>query len=571
MLSCPGSKRTSSHRLTPVPPMYIPVSMTDIRRAVLGTVFLVLLFAAAIGRSPEVASAKRPNIIVIQTDDQAANLVKAEFRSPNGSYGKVMPNTRKEIFRRGTEFRNYYATTPVCSPSRASLLTGQYPRNNGLVANEGPIGGWQGFQQLPLYTENVPVSMQRAGYRTAHFGKLINGYYDSVHDRVETTVPPGWNRWFTTAFLPGTQYYGYRVNDNGWPVGPFGTGKYKSSGKGLDSKKCTAARITRPKPGLRCNYLTDVMSRGAVREIRRKHQSPFFIQVDYQAPHGDVAAPMGPQPASRHMNTANRTRLPRPANFNESDITDKSLLIQSFIQSPLSSSQIRNTTKSYRRTLEALRAVDDGVGAIIKTLRQTGQLDNTYIFYTSDHGYFQGEHRFSSAKFLPYEETSSVDMAVRGPDVSRRSKSQEVVGNIDIAATALKLAGAAPDYSVDGRTLHRYWKDPDLTSRRAIEISLLNPRGSGDQVNASISAKAPALRYKAFRVGPYKYVKYAQGDIELYDLERDPRELDNVADAPEYSEVLAYMQTYLPSLVKCAGSECREDLPEWPEPAISGP
>ena len=351
--------------------------------------------------APDPSRAARPNIIVIQTDDQSARTVKANIRGKDGKFTKVMPHTVRQLFNSGTEFRNYYATAPVCSPSRASLLTGQYPHSHGLTGNDGARGGWQGLKNLPLYNQNVVASLDRSGYRTAHFGKLINGYYDNERGRVDTAVPPGWDRWFTTAFLPGTTYYDYQVNNDGFAAGPFGNPNYRSRGSGIDSRKCTEESLVKPPRGVKCTYLTDVMTRAVVKEIRNNRRRPLYIQVDYQAPHGDVVAPKGPQPATRHLGTASRTQLPQRANFNEFDISDKSELIQSYSANPLGGGKISKLTKSYRKTLESLRSVDDGVGAIIKTLRRTGELNNTYIFYMSDHGYFLGEHRLDVAKFLP--------------------------------------------------------------------------------------------------------------------------------------------------------------------------
>lgn len=119
----------------------------------------------------------------------------------------------------------------------------QYPTNNGLLRNDGATGGWLGWKQLPLWNQNVPVALEHAGYRTAHFGKLINGYYDHVKNRPDRTVPPGWSRWFTTAFLPGARYYGYEVNDDGRAVGPFGNPNYRAGRVGVDPAICRAARL----------------------------------------------------------------------------------------------------------------------------------------------------------------------------------------------------------------------------------------------------------------------------------------------------------------------------------------
>lgn len=522
-----------------------------------------LATAALIGL-PGLAQASRPNIVVIQTDDQSPRTAKARYRGLNGRSHLAMPNTVREIFRGGTEFVNHYATTPICSPSRASMLTGQYPQNTKLTGNGGARGGWEGWQNSPGYTANLPVALQGAGYRTAHIGKFMNGYFDEANNRVDTTVPPGWDEWFTTAYLPGTRYYGYPVSFNGSALSPFGNPNYQSDGPGIDSKRCTAELLVKRRPGQKCNYLTDVMATEAVKEIKRKKKAPLYLQVDFQGPHGDVTAPEGPQPATRHLDSASRTPLPRPKNFNEADISDKPELLQDLAPDGMNRTDVKRLKNSYRKQLESLRAVDDGVGAIIDTLRRTNELNNTYIFFMSDHGYFLGEHRYGVGKFMPYEESATVAMAVRGPGVPAGGRVNEVTGNIDIAPTALALASAAPGYEVDGRPLRPFWKSPKRTTRRPMGIELgLLPRIT---TGAAVSASAPLLDYRAFRVGPYKYVDYERSGEELYDLSRDPYEMENRIDSPRYLGVRQYMESHLDEVSDCRAAGCRADLPPWPKP-----
>lgn len=540
-------------------------SLNGLRILAAGSIATAALFAA-----PALVHAARPNIVVIQTDDQNGRTVKANYRGPSGQTHQVMPNTMREIFRGGTEFSNFYAAAPICSPSRAALLTGRYPHNNGLIRNSGSHGGWEGWQNQSTASKNLPLTLSAAGYRTLHVGKFMNGYYDSLNNRVDTTEPAGWDRWFTTAYMPGTRFYGYKVTDNGVARGPFGNPNYRANGPGLDSSRCTAARLLKPKPGLKCNYLPDRMTQEAVKEIKRNPKSsPFYLQVDYQAPHGDIRPPKGPQPATRHDGSASRTSLPRPGDFNEADFSDKPAVVRSHARKPLGPNQISRLTDTYRRYIESLRSVDDGVGAIIRTLRRTGQLDNTYIFYLSDHGYYLGEHRFDVGKFMPYDASSKVAMAVRGPGVKRGGVSREVTGNVDIAATAVRLAKATPDYELDGRPLKPFWKDSALRSRRPVEISLQllpSQRSTTPYTEARVSGGAPVLNYDGFRVGPYKYVDYEAGGQELYDLSRDPFELRNKIDKPAYAAVRRYMQRHLPEVTSCSAADCRTELPPWPTP-----
>lgn len=521
-----------------------------------------LTTAALIGL-PGLSQAARPNLVVIQTDDQNTATVKARFRGSDGRFQRVMPNTLREIYGAGTEFTNFYATSPLCGPSRMALLTGRYPHGSGLTGNSGNHGGWQGFSLSPSYTANLPVTLQNAGYRTSHIGKFTNGYYDQVNDRVDRTVPPGWDNWFTNAYVIGTRYYGYEVSHNGTAVGPVGSVNYRSNGPGIDSRRCTARLLVKPR-GLNCNYLNDVMTRQAVKELKRKRDRPFFMLLDYQAPHGDVKAPAGPQPATRHRGTARRTPLARPANFNEADLADKPQQIQSLAGPRMDQGEITCLTRKYRTYLESLRSVDDGIGAIMATLRRTGKLRNTYVVFLSDNGYFLGGHRFSSGKSLPYEASSRVPFAIRGPGIPARGRAAELASTVDLTRTLLDVTGARAGYETDGRSLSPYWRRPQLTSRRAVGISLdLAPPDAA----ATISGRATIVEYNGYRVGPYKYIRYHSGnEAELYDLARDPAELENRIDSPEYAAVQSYLEQHLPEVTDCSGAACRAELPPWPAP-----
>jgi len=526
----------------------------------LAALFCAALFLLLIGPADR-SLAARPNFVVIQTDDQNAATVRAWMRSRTGRVERVMPHAMKRIVDGGTEFRNYYASSPVCSPSRASLLSGQYPWNSGVEGNIGPDGGWTGWQNHPIYRDNLAETLHRAGYRTAHVGKFTNGYYDQSSHRVESAVPPGWDDWFTTSYVRGTHFYGYHVNWNGFVTGAIGDPGYGPNGPGIDPAGCRLDRLEGFWPLGSCRYSGDVFTAEAVREIGRDRDQPFFIQVDYQAPHGDVAGSRGPQPATRRIGMASGTQLPRPASFNERDFSDKPPLIRNLAPHRMGSGAIDRLRSSYRNYLESLRSVDDGVGAILRALRKEHRLRNTYVFLLSDHGLFLGEHRYDWGKFMPYEASSSPFMAVRGPGVPRGAVSREVVGNIDVPTTIMRLSGAHPDYPVDGRSLRRYWKHPELRTDRPFAITI----NSGQAGEASVSAHAPTLRYQGFRVGPYKYIRYSRGGEELYDLRSDPDELHNRIDSPGYVDVRAYMRSHLRQVMSCAGSECRQELSNAPK------
>lgn len=552
--------------------------LTDLQKEILIAAAAVVMLLGALTGAPPAIAAERPNFVVIQTDDQSPLLLDSNYRGKDGRFHKTMPNTMREIVRSGTEFQNYYATSPVCSPSRASLLTGQYPHTNNLVTNVGPFGGWQGWSRLPIQDNNLPLALKKAGYRTSHFGKFINSYFDFDTGSPTRQVPRGWNRWYTASFRSGNnRFYGYPVNDDGRIRGPLGAKRYRYRDR-IDPAACQVmtSGVRKPAGGPRvpCNYATDVFTRKAVNELSNRNRKPFYLQIDYDAPHGDVRPPEGPQPATRHIGKASRTPLKTSGSFNERDFSDKPSLIRQAAPWLLTSREKRKLRVSYRRQIESLMAVDEGVGEIVRSLRRSGELDNTYIFFVSDHGFFLGEHRFALAKFLPYEESSSVSMAVRGPGVPERGNSGEVVGNIDVPATIADLAGVSPGYRMDGRSLRRFWNNPHRRSTRPVEISLMRPAdrngvSSGAQSGVGqVSGKAPAFRYRGYRVGPYKLIRYWFGESELYDLSRDPYELRNRYDDPGYSEVRQYMDSHLEHVTGCTASECREELPPWPEPSL---
>jgi arylsulfatase A-like enzyme len=508
------------------------------------------------------ALAARPNFIVIQTDDQNAATVRAWMRSRVGGVHRVMPHSMRQFARGGTEFRNYYASSPVCSPSRASMLSGQYPWNNGVQGNSGPDGGWTGWKNHSIYRRNLATTLHRAGYRTAHVGKFTNGYYNKAKGQVEKDVPPGWDDWFTSSYVRGTHSYGYFLNWNGFTAGPIGDPNYRPEGPGIDPTSCRLNQLSDFWPLGSCRYSGDVFTAEATRVIRRNSQRPFFLQVDFQAPHGDVSGSRGPQPATRRIGEAADTMLPRPPSFNEQNFSDKPPLIRNLAPFPMGPAAIERLRGAYRLYLESLRSVDDSVGAIFRTLRKEHELRRTYVFLLSDHGLFLGEHRYDWGKFMPYEASSSPFMAVRGPGVPAGAVSREVVGNVDVPVTIMRLAHARPSYKVDGRSLRRYWKHPNRRSNRAFPITINS--GEVGEASASISAHAPALRYSGYRVGRYKYTRYNRGGEELYDLKADPSELKNRIDSPGYADVVSYMRRHLRQVMGCSGGTCREELPPAP-------
>lgn len=536
--------------------------------SLLALLFGVLL-AAALGRTTALAEAKRPDIVVIQTDDQTSRMLHARYVDRHGKRLPVMPNTLRLIAGQGVEFTDYYASIPVCSPSRSTLLSGQYGHTTGLIRNLGRLGGASGIARSRVYDRNVAVSLREAGYRTAHFGRFVNGYGAS-NGIDDPAIPPGWTSW-ATDWTPGPvrRFYGYDLNVNGKVEGPFGKVRYGRPGN-KDSRRC-------PSLGLRCDYHTDQITTRAVRNIRNSPRGPIYVQIDYQAPHG-APGNATTEPASRHIGSARRTPLPRPPSFNERVIRDKPAKLRRGSRR-LSEGEIARLSSRWKRELESLRSVDESVGRIVRTLRSTGRLDSTYIFFVSDNGAFFGEHRYANSKFLAYEPSANVPLVVRGPGVKRGAHSGAVLANVDLAPTIADLAGARLQLRPDGRSFRSILKYPRRVGRRAIVIESyrlpsralyahLESNGIEvpDDLRAHVSASVPAVNFAALRAGRYKYVEYEGGGRELYDLRLDPDELSNRVGWPAYARAAAKLERQMKWRRFCEGRTCRKGTGRIPGP-----
>jgi arylsulfatase A-like enzyme len=378
-------------------------------------------------------------------------------------------------------------------------------------------------------------------------------------------------------------YYGYSLNDNGQIDGPFGdSGSWETREYGTrDDIGCPFA----PANGLPCYYETDALTNIATAELQgTSPEQPFYLQLDYTAPHGDFRHPAGPEPAPRHYNWFNGAPPPhrRSEGFDEGNVADKPRFIR---EAPyLSLSDIHTYRIYYDKALESLRSVDDGVKQLIDTLGSLHRLRNTYVIFTSDNGFFFGEHRLIGGKFLAYEPSTHVPFLIRGPHIKPGSESNEVVGNIDIAPTVLELAGAEADKSIDGRSMVPFILDPNLRTLRPylfesfVESSDVEEQGAiaepGDQSSrntarkrpgASASILAPPKDYEGLRLGPYKYIAWPDGEKELYDLEKDPYELNNIVRVPNYFPVRNFLHhELLNRLEDCVGRTCREEASEIP-------
>jgi N-acetylglucosamine-6-sulfatase len=547
--------------------------------------FLMLLAALVVAAGQQSANAasqrnallpagQKPNFVVIQTDDQTIDQLYATYTPPGGAPIPAMPNTLAAIAGKGITFNRYYVPYPLCCPSRVSLLTGRYAHNHNVRGNVPPNGGATGFFYRQANSHNVATWLQAAGYRTIHVGKFLNGYGDEPFDDGKT-VPPGWNAWHSVIKADTHHYfYGYTLNNNGTLEGPIGdSGSWDTREYGpRDDFGCPFA----PLNGLPCLYATDVFTRIASEEMfGTPAEQPFYVQLDYTAPHGDFRRPAGPEPATRHYDSFAGAPYPHGSSegFNEGNVNDKPLFIRE--ASYLSPTETHTYRIYYQKGLESLRAIDDGVQQVINTLGAMGRLRNTYILFTSDNGFFYGEHRLTGGKFLAYEPATHMPLLMRGPGIKPGSSTGELAANIDLAPTILELAGASADKSIDGRSLVPYMVDPELRTRRPIlfesfvETNDVNAQGGqplatrpnaraapgGDEASASLVA--PPKDYIGIRLGPYKYIEWPNGEKELYDINKDPFELNNKVRDKNLFPIRNFLSTELRRLATCVGKKCQ--------------
>jgi len=470
---------------------------------------------------PSAAAADRPNVVVLMTDDQTVADLDA------------MPRTRAVLAGQGVSFDHSYVSYPVCCPSRATYLSGQYAHNHGVLGLYPPTGGYGRFD----HANALPVWLERAGYATAHIGKYMNGYRMALG----AGQPPGWTEWYGA--VDGSTYlmWGYTLDENG---------VMRTYGTPLDED-----------PRL---YQTDVYRDKAIDFIERRAPSkrPFFLSVAFLAPHHENRAVRDitgrfVRPAPRHARMFSDAPLPRPPGFAERDRSDKPRFLRRRPQ--MTAAGIGRVAHQFHDRRASLLAVDEAVDAIVAALRRAGELDNTYVILTSDNGYMQGEHGVPNGKLLPYEPSTRVPLIVRGPGIPDGVVSHELVGNVDLAPTIVQLAEARPGRPFDGRSLLPFAREPRRCSRRA----LLHETGGEryvrkrDQDAGGVPTLRRVLSYRAVRTQRWLYVEYRNGERELYDLEHDRYELRSIHAAPGVRRTLHVLHATLRRLAHCRGRSCR--------------
>jgi N-acetylglucosamine-6-sulfatase len=486
----------------------------------------------------------RPNIMVVMLDDMRSD----EMR--------FAPNAERYVRDRGLDFRNSFSPYPLCCPARASFLLGQYAHNHGVLYHEAPYG----FGALDDHL-TVAGRLQRAGYQTALVGKYLNRYGEQP-SRVtggpsEHYVPAGWTDWMVGLETPFARssplwgntynYFAFTQNVNGRTV-PH-TGQYSSTVIGDEV-------------------------RGLIGKYHRADK-PFFMWVTPVAPHiGDPVEPddppayresphwlqQFPTPArpgwvkgrfDRQITHAPGDPVHGPA---EADISDKPQNIRKWREMvPVEKQRLRDVA---RQRAESIYAWDVEFGKIVQRLKQTDEYDDTVIVFTSDNGYYLGEHRQREGKIKAHEPVLHVPLVVAGPGIGHGVRYHPIT-TMDLTATVLDLARARRLPAMDGVSQVPVMTGPD----QPWTVPVVTEGLIKDVRRRPWTDLPPGLTTSGLRTGQYKLIRYANGDAELYDLMADPNELDSRYGDPRYAAVQHQLAGLWERYKNCRTDACRVPLP----------
>ena len=445
------------------------------RRGLAGLLLASLLLSACqfVPPLPKIVNKNRPNFVIIVSDDQRYDTMD------------YMPRTKRLIFDAGVTFSKGYATTPLCCPSRASILTGMYAHDHGVHTNTAP-----------LTQTTVIERLHQSGYYTGMVGKYLNSWDGARRNEFDY--------WAVFEGHGASIYFDQRINLNGvWEVRP--------------------------------GYITYVLRNYAVEMARQATQQdkPFVLIFTPNAPHD----PADPAPGDETLYTDLSPY--RPPSYNEQDLSGK----PDWLQNSPPMKGMKRLDAFRIKQLQSLNSLDQAIASFLNVLSEAGKLDNTLVIYLSDNAVFWGEHQLQG-KTYGYEEAIHVPFAARFPPLQSQPRVENrLVANIDIAPTLYDLAGLAIPPNVDGRSLVPLLKGGSSSWRDALLIEgWPEPPSGGEQGVDQSTAIHP---YAAIHTERYVYIETEGDRSELYDLADDPYQLHNQADNPAFAKIVADLQKRL--------------------------
>ena len=434
------------------------------------------LAASALAQAP-----KRPNTLFILIDDLRYDAL--------GCLGHPWLKTPHidRLAKEGVIFRNAFVTTPLCSPSRASFMSGRWVNSHGIKSNGDNAA-------LSHQLVSFSALQQKAGYETAYIGKLHMGNDDSPR--------PGFDHW--VSFKGQGVYQNPTFNINGKPE---------------------------PQEG----FMTDLLNQQALTYLKQPRTKPFSLYLAHKAVHGPFTPP------ERHRDLYSDATITRHPNAQD-DLTGKPVLQREIaVDGKKNPGQARGgpSNQTIRNQLRLIQAVDEGVGEILKLLEETKQLDRTLIIFTSDNGYFHGDHGLGD-KRAAYEESIRIPFLARYPAWFKAGTSNDaVILNVDIAPTMMEIAGVKPPVEVRGKSLVPLFRGKATAVRPDFYCEYYEEAGF---------PRIPT--WHAVRTDRYKYIEYpVNADwSELYDLKADPFELKNLVADPVLAKEKKKLQLRLAQL-----------------------
>jgi len=491
----------------------------------------------------EAVQSRRPNIVMVMMDDMRWD----ELR--------FAPNVGRHITGRGLRFANSFSPLPLCCPARASFLLGQYAHNHRVLTVKSPYA-FGAFND----SRTVATSLRRSGYNTGMVGKYLNGY-GQMRSRVTggksmLYKPAGWTDWMAsleTRWPRGSRYSG-------------GTYNYKSFTQNINRRVVMH----------RGQYSSSVIAGEAAGLIRKYHRktAPFFLWVTPVAPHHgaprekrdprdfrkangyvqEFPTPYTPEGVrgrfDRTVRHAPGVPLHRAA---EPDLSDKPSFFRKYLENTRTEKLRLRAVQ--RQRAEAIYAWDAQFGRMITALKRTGEYSNTVLVFTSDNGYYMGEHRHPAGKTTHHEVSTRVPLVVAGPGVRRGVRYSPAMTH-DLTATLLDIANASSLPGMDGTSLWPVMTGADRPWTRPV---LLEAKLGMSRTSPGFP---PGINQLAVRTGRYKYVRYSNRAEELYDLAADPNELTGRQRDPAYAEIKSRMVALWRQYAACRRTTCTAPLPE---------